>query len=44
MWTVLRENSENIVKLKGFCPDKKIPFALLSEGSQGIENGYNLKK
>jgi len=27
------------VKLKGLCPDKKIPKGLLTEGSLGIKNG-----
>lgn len=33
---VLREESENIMKLKGQCPDKKIPVGLLTEGRQKI--------
>ena len=28
---VLREESDNVVKLKGMCPDNKIPKGLLSE-------------
>ena len=27
---VLREESENVVKLKGMCPDNKIPMGLLT--------------
>ena len=33
---VLREESENVVKLKGMCPDNKIPRGLLSEGGDSI--------
>ena len=27
---VLREESENVIKLKGMCPDNKIPMGLLT--------------
>ena len=33
---VLREESDNVVKLKGMCPDNKIPKGLLSEGRDSI--------
>ena len=33
---VLREESENVVKLKGMCPDNKISRGLLSKGGDSI--------
>ena len=38
---VLRENNEQIVQLKGMCPDNKIPKGLLMEGGDAINNGKN---
>ena len=38
MFKVLREDNENIVKLKGICPDGKIPKGLLTEGKKAIED------
>lgn len=35
---VLREESESIMKLKGQCPDKKIPVGLLTEGRSSINS------
>lgn len=35
-----RENREHIIKLKGYCPDNRIPPGLLSEGSLSIKNGF----
>jgi len=32
----LREENEKIVKLKGLCPDKKLPIGLLLEGKDSI--------
>lgn len=34
-----RENNEQIVKLKGMCPDNKIPKGLLVEGGSAIKDG-----
>ena len=39
---VLREQSEEIMKLKGLCPDNKIPQGLLLEGSTAIKDGILL--
>ena len=36
---VFRENNEQIVKLKGMCPDNKIPKGLLLEGGSAIKDG-----
>ena len=38
MFKVLREENESIVKLKGICPDGKIPKGLLLEGKAALEN------
>ena len=34
----IRENSEEIMQLKGLCPDKKIPRGILTQGKTGIDN------
>jgi len=38
MFRVLREENENILKLKGLCPDNKLPRGVLLEGSSGIKD------
>ena len=35
----LREENELIVKLKGFCPDNKIPRGLILEGRNALKSG-----
>jgi len=35
----LREENETILKLKGFCPDNKIPRGLLLEGKVALNSG-----
>lgn len=35
----LREDHEAITKLKGMCPDNRIPAGLLREGSDAIKDG-----
>jgi serine/threonine-protein phosphatase 2B catalytic subunit len=38
MFKTLREENEMIVKLKGMCPDNRIPRGLLLEGSSAIRD------
>ena len=38
LFKVLREQNENILKLKGLCPDNKLPKGILLEGSTGIKD------
>lgn len=38
MQKVLRQENENIIKLKGLCPDKRIPRGLLMQGADGIKD------
>jgi serine/threonine-protein phosphatase 2B catalytic subunit len=38
----LREENELIVKLKGFCPDNKIPRGLILEGKNALKSGKEL--
>lgn len=33
-----REESENILELKGKCPDKRIPKGILSSGGSAIKD------
>lgn len=37
-----REQSETIVKLKGVCPDNKIPQGLLLEGTSALKDGNEI--
>ena len=39
MQKTLREENELIVKLKGFCPDNKIPRGLILEGKNALKTG-----
>jgi hypothetical protein len=39
MQKTLREENELIVKLKGFCPDNKIPRGLILEGKNALKSG-----
>lgn len=42
MYTTLREESENLLKIKNISPDGKLPRGLLLEGKPAIKNGkYN---
>jgi serine/threonine-protein phosphatase 2B catalytic subunit len=34
----LREESENVVSLKGLCPDNKVPKDLLNEGKKVLDS------
>lgn len=38
MFKVLRQENEDILKLKGLCPDNKLPKGVLSQGSTGIKD------
>jgi serine/threonine-protein phosphatase 2B catalytic subunit len=38
MFRVLREQNEDILKLKGLCPDNKLPRGVLLGGSTGIKD------
>eukprot|EP00826_Nyctotherus_ovalis_P004902 TRINITY_DN11089_c0_g4_i5.p1 TRINITY_DN11089_c0_g4~~TRINITY_DN11089_c0_g4_i5.p1 ORF type:complete len:182 (+),score=54.85 TRINITY_DN11089_c0_g4_i5:1149-1694(+) len=38
LFKVLREQNEDILKLKGLCPDNKLPKGVLLEGSSGIKD------
>ncbi len=38
MYRNLREQRESILKLKGLCPDNKIPIGALLEGGEAIKD------
>ncbi len=38
LFKVLREENEDILKLKGLCPDNKLPKGVLLEGSTAIKD------
>ena len=38
LFKVLREQNEDILKLKGLCPDNKLPKGVLLEGSNAIKD------
>jgi serine/threonine-protein phosphatase 2B catalytic subunit len=38
MFTILREESETLLKLKNMSPDGKLPRGLLLEGKPAIKN------
>jgi serine/threonine-protein phosphatase 2B catalytic subunit len=44
MFKTLREENELIMKLKGFCPDNKIPKGMLLEGKQALMSAYEKYK
>jgi serine/threonine-protein phosphatase 2B catalytic subunit len=47
MFTTLREESENLLKLKNMSPDGKLPRGLLLEGKPAIKNAmkqFNLAR
>lgn len=44
MFKVLREEHENIIKLKGLCPDERIPRGVLQQGAEGIKDGMGRRK
>jgi hypothetical protein len=37
-----RQENETVVRLKGMCPDNRIPQGLLSEGGTALQNGLKL--
>jgi serine/threonine-protein phosphatase 2B catalytic subunit len=39
MYKTLREESELIMKLKGFCPGNRIPKGILMQGPEALKNG-----
>ncbi len=42
MQKVLRQENENIVKLKGACPDSKIPKGLLTQGACALKDAVDV--
>lgn len=38
LFKMLREQNEDVLKLKGLCPDNKLPRGVLLEGSSGIKD------
>jgi serine/threonine-protein phosphatase 2B catalytic subunit len=38
MFKVLRQENEDILKLKGLCPDNKLPKGVLTMGPTGIKD------
>ena len=44
MQRTLREESELIIKLKGFCPGNKIPRGLIIQGPEALKSGTSLFK
>ena len=47
MFTILREESETLLKLKNMSPDGKLPRGLLLEGKPAIKNAlkqFNLAR
>lgn len=42
MYRTLREESELIMKLKGFCPGNKIPRGILMQGPEALKTGNNI--
>jgi hypothetical protein len=43
MYTTLREESENLLKIKNISPDGKLPRGLLLEGKPAIKNGNSFE-
>ena len=39
MYKTLREESELIMKLKGFCPGNRIPKGILMQGPEALKSG-----
>lgn len=44
LFKTVREEHENILKLKGMCPDNKIPRGLLMQGRSAIEDAVDTFK
>jgi len=44
MYKTLREESELIMKLKGFCPGNRIPIGILMQGPEALKNAYERYK
>ncbi len=38
MFRLLRQHNEDILKLKGLCPDNKLPRGVLTQGSTAIKD------
>ena len=43
MFKVLREENEVVLKLKGLCPDNKLPKGILLEGGNALQNALSEK-
>jgi serine/threonine-protein phosphatase 2B catalytic subunit len=41
LFKTLRKENEDILKLKGLCPDKKLPKGVLLEGSTAIKDAID---
>lgn len=41
MFNVMRKENEDILKLKGLCPDNKLPRGLLLEGTTAIKDALS---
>ncbi len=41
MFKTLRKDNEDILKLKGFCPDNKLPKGVLLEGTGAIKDAID---
>lgn len=44
MYKTLREESELIMKLKGFCPGNKIPRGILLQGPEALKTALDRYK
>lgn len=44
MYRTLREESELIMKLKGFCPGNKIPRGILMQGPEALKTALERYK
>ena len=44
MYRTLREESELIMKLKGFCPGSKIPKGILLQGAEALRTALERYK
>ena len=42
MQKILRQENENIIKLKGICPDNRLPRGLLLEGEVAVKGAVNM--
>ena len=44
MYRTLREESELIMKLKGFCPGNKIPRGIIKQGTEALKTALERYK